>query len=271
MVVLVDRNEQVELINQKTTEILGFSEEDLIGKNWFEVIYPEEEWETMKRSFKEVISGDTAATEYFEREVRTKSGENRIIAFRNVELKDHNGKITHLLGSGQDITEQKRIEEELRISENLYRTIFEVSGAALSIVDENSIHKLINAKCEELYGYSKEELENNISWKEFLHKDELERVTEISKKRRNKPDSAPAQYETRIVDKEGNVKDVLVNAKLIPDTNNSIASLMDITELKRVEEELRVSENLYRTIFDVSEAAITITEVKNSMVFQEKN
>ena len=252
MFVLVNKDEEIELVNKRATEILGYTKEELIGKNWFEVTYPKDEWDERKKSFSDVISGETEVIDYSEREILTKKGEKKIIALRNVEIKDKNGNISHMLGSGQDITEQKKTEEELRISENLYRTIFEVSGAALAISDENGIHQLVNPKCEELYGYSKEEMENKKNWREFMHKDELERVSEISNRRRIEPDSVPSQYETRVVDSHGNVKDVIVDVKLIPESKNSIASLVDITEMKKTERALIESETKFRSIFNNS-------------------
>ncbi len=165
-----------------------------------------------------------------------------------------------------DITELKKAEEELRTSENLYRTIFEVSGAALSIADEKGFHKLINAKGEELYGLSKDEIENKKTWMEFLHENELERVMEISKKRREDPDSAPSQYETKIIDKHGNVKDILVNAKLIPESNDSIASLMDITELKKAEKYIRESEEKFRSVFNYSNDGYLLSELDETII-----
>ena len=56
----------------------------------------------------------------------------------------------------QNITEQKKIEKELIISENHYRTIFEISESAITIADEEGFYKFVNPKSEELYGLSKE-------------------------------------------------------------------------------------------------------------------
>ena len=90
MFILVNKDQQTELINQRTTEIIGYSEEDLIGKNWFEVIFPKDEWNELKKSFQEVMNGESEPIDYIEREIKTKNGEKRIIAFRNVVIKDHN-------------------------------------------------------------------------------------------------------------------------------------------------------------------------------------
>ena len=64
-------------------------------------------------------------------------------------------------------------------------------------------------------------------------------MTEYHRLRRIDPGAAPSYYESRIIDKKGRVKDVLINVAIIPETKESVASVLDITERKRAEEELR--------------------------------
>lgn len=133
--------------------------------------------------------------------------------------------------------ERGMIKEALKESENLYRTIFETTGATTMIIEEDSTISLINMEGEKLTGFSREEIEGRKSWTGFIAKDEPDKLKEHHRLRRTGPNAAHKTFETRLVDKTGNIKDVLVTASIIPGTKKSVASLLDITERKHSEEE----------------------------------
>jgi len=114
MLVALDRHGNITLINKKGCEILGYEEQDLVGQNWFDKCQPGKFIEETKKVFNRLIDGDSAPAGYYENPVITKDGEIRIIAFHNTVLRDHSGKITGTLSSGEDITGCKEAEEELR-------------------------------------------------------------------------------------------------------------------------------------------------------------
>jgi len=144
----------------------------------------------------------------------------------------------------EDITKRKQAEEALRESEDKYRTIFETTGTATVIIEEDTTISLANSEFEKLSGYSKEELECKKSWTEFVAKDDLERMKEYHRLRRIDPDAAPKQYEFRFIDRKGNVKDILLTTDIIPETKKSVASLLDITRRKEAEKKAREIETL---------------------------
>jgi PAS domain S-box-containing protein len=135
--------------------------------------------------------------------------------------------------------ERKLMREKLKESENLYRTIFETTGAATIIIEEDTIVSLINQEGERLTGYLKEEIEGKKSWTEVIVKDDLDKMKEYHRLRRIDPDSAPKNYEARMIDRHGNIKNVIVTASIIPGTRRSVASILDITERRKAEEEIQ--------------------------------
>jgi len=152
---------------------------------------------------------------------------------------------------GMDITERKKAENILKESEIKYRTIFENTGVAFAIIDENMIVSLMNNEAEKLLGRSKEEVEGKRYWTEFIAKsDDLKKMKEFHRKRRDEPGSVPSRYEFKAINGKREIIDILTNISVIPGTNESIASFVDITErkkneftLKQHEEELIKSRN----------------------------
>jgi PAS domain S-box-containing protein len=114
--VVLDAKGKVTLINKKGCEVLGYKEEEIIGKNWFDNFLPEEIKDNVAKVFNKLIAGEIEPAEYNENPVITKSGEERIIAWHNTVLRNEQGAITATLTSGQDITERKLADEFLRVS-----------------------------------------------------------------------------------------------------------------------------------------------------------
>ena len=120
-VIIVAINEKgiVSLINKKGCEVLGYAEEEIIGKNWYDLCVSEDVREERKKIFTKVMAGEQEEEENYENAIVTKKGEGRIIAWHNTTLIDENGHIFGTLSSGKDITNRKLEEEELIQSEKM--------------------------------------------------------------------------------------------------------------------------------------------------------
>jgi len=139
------------------------------------------------------------------------------------------------LVSFMNVTDLKQTEKSLRNSENYYRALFETSGTAMFIIEEDTTISQVNANFEELSGYSKQEIEGIKSWTEFAHPEDVPWMEEYHYLRHQDPNAASRQYEFRVVNRYGEKNNVLLAVDMIPGTNRSIASAIDITERKRTE------------------------------------
>ncbi|MBM4137517.1 MAG: PAS domain S-box protein [Nitrospira sp.] len=139
-------------------------------------------------------------------------------------------------------------EAILQESESKYRAIFENTGTAMTIDEEDTTISMVNAEAEKLSGYPREEIEGKMRWTDFIVKDDLERLKEYHLLRRIDPKAVPGNYEFRLIDKDGNVKDIFATVALIPGTKKSVASLVDITERKQAEEKLQTYQEQLRSL-----------------------
>jgi len=102
-------------INTKGCEVVGYSKNEIMGKNWFDNFVPPR----MRIAFHDInemhLSGEEKATDYHEGPILTKSGEERPIAWYTIMIRDHNGKVTSVYSTGIDITERKKEEENRKM------------------------------------------------------------------------------------------------------------------------------------------------------------
>ncbi len=156
-----------------------------------------------------------------------------------------NGKIVKFSG------ERRPTEHISPVSEDVYRIIFENTGTATVILEEDNTIQLVNGEFEKLTGYKREEIEGRKKWMEFVcHKEDLERMKEYHRLRRIDPQSAPRTYEFQLVDRKNQVKDVILTVTPMPLIRQTLAALLDVSYLRRMEAALTETERRLADIID---------------------
>ncbi len=234
MLIALDMDQTVRSINPKGCEILGYRQEEIIGRNWFDHFLPQQEIQTVKQVFNQIVAGDIEPVEYYENPVLRKDGSLREIAWHNSVLKDPSGKIIGLFSSGNDITERKRVEAALRHSEARYRLLFQASSNAIFIVDTESLVILdANAKAEALYGYSHAEL---LTLKATDLSAEPSKTVEALHRDHSKV--VPLRYHKK---KDGTVFPVEITSTYfhLDDRHVNLSNIRDVSEIKKIEMQLQ--------------------------------
>ncbi|MEA2341807.1 MAG: hypothetical protein QOG11_1884 [Solirubrobacteraceae bacterium] len=113
LVVVLDARGVVELINRQGCELLGFTEDELVGRDWFDTVVPRSDRLHARMAFMRLVSGVEPPGSSLETFVQTRDGEDRKIAWRNAVLHDEEGAITSVLRSGEDVTERRRAEAQV--------------------------------------------------------------------------------------------------------------------------------------------------------------
>ena len=150
-----------------------------------------------------------------------------------------NGKL-YVFGSTADITKHKEVEESLQESEERYRAIVEHSSNGILIVNDDYKFIYVNNRLCEILGYPREEIIDH-NFTEFIDEEskELVRGRYI---RRQRGDIVSSEYEFKIVRKNGEKRNIEISSTIVKDLKGNIltvAQILDITEFKQTEDELK--------------------------------
>ncbi len=141
---------RVSLINRRGCELLGYEEEELVGRKWFDDFIPAQDRDRVKAGFDAMMAGQAEQFEFFEHSVLTSTGEERIIAWHNKPVRDEAGNIVGSLSSGEDVTERRLADAELR---KLSRAVNQ-SPSVVVITGPSGTIEYVNPRFTELTGYS---------------------------------------------------------------------------------------------------------------------
>ena len=160
----------------------------------------------------------------------------RITVTGNDELSDLASSINNTVHALQ------KSERNLEESENKYRNIFENTGTAMLIADEDMTISLVNKTFENILKRNKEDIEGKLNWIDMLIPDDRKKIENLHKSHK-KGDSnviIPKTYEAQ-ANIKGTTKDFFATFDFIPGTRKSLISLIDITDRKKAERLLTTS------------------------------
>lgn len=233
-VYVLDRDHRFVLANDSLSQFFGRPGEEILGKTHRDFYNPadaEHNRERIDTAFR------THTPQVEETSITKPDGQVCTIIATSAGYTDASGQ-EFIVGVIQDITERKKMQVALAESEEWYRILFNHTGAATIIINEDTIIDQVNSEFEHLTGYSREEVGGKMSWMQIVHPDDLERIRKYHLERRNDPVSVPTYYTVRMLDRSGAIKTLHAVVALIPGTKKSIASYVDISEQKKSEEAL---------------------------------
>ncbi|WP_072681372.1 sensor histidine kinase [Arcobacter sp. LA11] len=117
MIVALNNQGNITLVNRKTCEVLGYGEESILGKNWFNNFVCEYDRENAIDLYLKTINQESNIVEKLQYYIVCKNGERRMILWRRAYVYNDERDISGLISSGEDITEMIKLEEENKKSE----------------------------------------------------------------------------------------------------------------------------------------------------------
>ncbi len=227
-------------VNRAMCDILGYSEAEMLAAGYRELTYPEDE--DISREWERKIRDGELDSYTIEKRYVRKDGSPVWVSLSISIVKDNEDDPMYFIAQAQDISERKRAEDALGESEERYRLVARATNEAIWDVDLLSDRQTWNGTFEAMFGYPQREATNDAWWKERIHPGDRERVlSHIDAVIHGGEDMWTSEYRFRRAD--GAYLAVADRARVVRDGQGRpmrmIGSMMDITERKKAEEEIR--------------------------------
>lgn len=241
--------------------MLGYEDYELPNhvESWHQRIHPSD-YKRVMADIQNHLDGLTVAFENKHR-LQHKDGTYRWIFSRGVVVKNPNGKATRMVGTHVDITEPRRVEEQLEYAEKKYQQLLETETDAIFLVDAETTEIIdVNKAAVHLYGYPRAKLLKKNLLDLSAQPDKLRKAIEKGIKR------TAQQYHRQIDD---TVFPVELNASAFNWRGREVllVAVRDISERQRIENALWESESKYRQLFEGASNPIVVFDANTQQFF----
>jgi diguanylate cyclase (GGDEF)-like protein/PAS domain S-box-containing protein len=241
--------------NEQFARDTGFvNARDIIGKTDYDLPWNKEEADFFRQCDRQVMDSGEPMRNIEEPQLKA-DGTQTVLLTNKVPLTDANGNVVGILGTYMDITERKRIEQEMRVKE----TAIESSSSVIAMSDLEGNLSYVNKAFRELWGYHDNAEILGRSAVEFWEDREQARNALLTLQV-----DGCWNGELRVKTKNGDVLDLEIAANTVLDPAGEPLCLMgffvDVTQRKRAEEALKASEQRYRAIFDQAIDGIVLVD-----------
>lgn len=241
VIVVISTDETVMLLNKKGCELLEVTEAEAVGKNWFDLCVPQDSRANIREMFGKIVKGDLKDFEQVENAVVTKSGNRRIIAWRNSVIKNKEGTVVATISSGEDVTDRSDSDKKLREREKQLALAQQMAGigswewniADNTIMWSDEIFAMVGIKPTPLSGMSD-------AFLRFVHPED--RTIIDAALAATQKEHTPLKVEARFLRPDGETRIISLQGQTILDDHNNplkiIGIAQDLTEAKHSEEKI---------------------------------
>ncbi|HKQ77081.1 MAG TPA: PAS domain S-box protein, partial [Blastocatellia bacterium] len=252
---------QIVYVNPAFTRMTGYAPEDVIGKTPHIMQGPKTDRSALGRMCEDCAAGKFS---HGEMTIYRKDRSEINLECSVGQVRNERGEITHFVVTHRDVTERRRVEEELLRSEEEFRLLFDLSATGMAQVSPEGRYLRVNRKLCQMLGYSEQEM-LHLTLHELTHPDDRElSAAKLSSSFSGEPEEY--SMEKRCVRKDGEIIWLLINWTVVraPEGRppRTIANVQDITARKFAEEGLRAKEAQLRAILDHSAAVIFVKDLK---------
>jgi PAS domain S-box-containing protein len=258
----------VTYLNEYAQSFFGYTTDELIGKNVVGTIVPEKD--KVGKNLKNLIQDINKNPEKYrsnENENMLKDGRKVWVAWTNKAILDENGKFTEVLCIGRDITELKRALDALEVSESKYRAIAEDTPLLLCRFLPGCKITYVNRAYCRYFGRSADEMVGT-SFLALIP--ESDRNTFLANIASLSPESPTISHDHQVICPDGQLRWQRWTEHALFDAHGGLRGYQsvgeDVTEVKRLDAELKASREKYRAIYKKSPLAIAVLDRTGSII-----
>jgi len=262
MLLVLDKKQRVQTINPKGCEILGYSEDQIVGENWFNKFLDPINLDEVKDVFNRIISGEEEQSEYYENEIIRADGSRRMIAWHNSVLKNEEEEIEGIFSSGEDITDRKEAENAIRESKEIAERYLNIAAEIIISLDRQGNIVMLNPSGHRLLGYKPGELVGKNWFEVCLPEDTKDVVREFLLTLQDKDESVLIPAVNRVLRKDGSERIIRWHNSILKDSQGLFSGVLSSGE--DISEEIQIQEDLEKNqllLVGLSQAAREVQDI----------
>ena|GEM_PF-308730 len=243
LIAVCDTEGRIVLFNKRCEQITGHNINEVKNRYIWEIVHSHEDTDNSKALFdKRNCEWKTPGIKQrFENHWITKDGKRRLISWTITGLVDEKGQISHAIGTGIDITDQRIMEERLRESEAKLRSIYENANGIIYTLSTDGVFGYVSRGWTEVLGHDLSQVEGQ-SFEPFLHPDDVLLFKKFLKKVLTTGEPQK-EVEYRVKHINGSWRWHTSSGAPVKDeagnTLNYVGIAFDVTERKQAEEDIK--------------------------------
>ncbi len=263
IIVIIDKKGIIKYLNKIAEKLTGYTAKEVINTSFTNYIPKKDNSKVFNHLEKIFINNEVVA---FESVLISKNGNETpfISTIKSFKYNDETSNMVII----KDITKIKETELALKESRELYQSIFEASGTAMLMMNENFEIEMANKEFFNLIGITNNALPK--TWRERIPKKSIAILEKKHTLRRKDNKNVPEKYTVKLQHHDGSMKDVVVNAVMLPDSKKSIISMLDITEQNIALKKLEESEKKFREMNDLLPQSIYEADLEGNITYANK-
>jgi PAS domain S-box-containing protein len=229
---------ELEWVTDSYKRITGYAPAELSAVGGGRAIILPEDAEIARQHVERIFAGQPSTVEY---RIVTKDGRIRWLKDSAQPVRDeHENRVVRVIGAAQDITERRQAEQQLRESEEYFRSLIENASDAITVVDHTGVVKYQSPASEKIIGFKPEELlgENLIA---HIHPQDVEMANSAFRAAMKQPGrSTTAEVRLRHRDGSWRILESVFKAYLRHGVElTCVINSRDITERKQAENKIQ--------------------------------
>ena len=263
-IVEVDAAGRCRFVNERWRELTGLEEADALPADWTRALHPADRDRALER-----WRASSAAGEEFHGEYRCIDADGRVswVSGRAVALRDASGAVTGHLGTFSDVTERKQAEEELRSQRDYAESmVAAMQDGLVLLAPDGRITEVSRGLCE-LTGFAREELLGTTAPYPYWPESTPEGVQRGFERIR---EAGSHEWDLPFCRSDGNTVAVILRASVLRDAEGGtvgyLATVKDVTERRRAEDDLRHQAGLVHAVLNTAPEAIRMVDLDGRTV-----